>query len=104
VALGIRKKSQIISFTNFFSLCWQIFIWYLVHCFALPRYRSSLSLVSIHWFFLKLWPRDLEKYHELSVFQTFFLATYRYSFPIWYIALPYEDTDQVWVWFWSIDF
>ena len=27
-----------------------------------------------------------------------------YSFDIWYMALPYQDTDQVWVWFWSIDF
>jgi hypothetical protein len=27
-----------------------------------------------------LLPLDLEKYHELSVFWTFFLSTYRYSF------------------------
>jgi hypothetical protein len=84
----------------FFSFCLQIFIWYLVHCFAIPRYRSSLSLVLIHWFFRKLWPLDLEKNHELSVLHFFF----SYSFDIWYIALPYLDTDQLWVWFWSIDF
>jgi hypothetical protein len=49
------------SFPDFFSLCLQIFIWYLVHCFAIPIYRSSLSLVLIHWFFTKLWPLDLGK-------------------------------------------
>jgi hypothetical protein len=60
------------SFPDFFSLCLQIFIWYLVHCFAIPRYRSNLSLILIHWFFTKLWPLDLEKNHELSVFPTVF--------------------------------
>jgi hypothetical protein len=62
----------ILQFSRLFSLWLQIFTWYMVHCFAIPRYRSSVSLVSIHWFFMKLWPLDLEKYHELSVFRTFF--------------------------------
>jgi hypothetical protein len=99
---------------------------------------------------MKLWPLDLEKYHELSVFrnfffhafrysfdiwqikfefgfdpltflnvmalvlrnilriisfqQVFFLRVFRYSFDIWYNALLYQDTDQVRVWFQSIDF
>jgi hypothetical protein len=62
----------------------------LVHCFAIPRYRSSLSLVLIHWFFTKLWPLDLKKNHKLSVFRTFFCSAYRYSFDTWYIgfAIP----------------
>jgi hypothetical protein len=132
------------SFPDFFSLCLQIFIWYLVHCFAIPRYRSSLSLVLIHWFFTKLWPLDLEKKnHEFSLLRTFslifiwylvhgftiptyrssmslvlihwfftklwpldlekitnyqfsalfFRSANRYSFDIWYIALQYQDTD-----------
>jgi hypothetical protein len=76
------------SFPEFFSLCLQIFIC-LVHCFAIPRYRSSLSLVLIHRFFTKLWPLDIEKYHELLVFWTFSLSAYRYSFNIWYIVLSY---------------
>jgi hypothetical protein len=90
------------SFPDFFSFCLQIFIWYMVHCFAIPRYRWSLSLVLLHWFFTKLWPLDLQNNHELSVFWIFF----SYSFDIWYIALPYMylDTDHVWVWIWSIDF
>jgi hypothetical protein len=91
MALGLRKKLRIISFLNFISLCLQIFIWYLVHFFAIPRYRLSLSLVLIHWFFTKLLPLDLEKNHELLVFRTFFLFAYRYSFDIWYIALPYLE-------------
>jgi hypothetical protein len=41
----------------------------------------------------------LEKYHEFSVFRTFFVRAFRYSFDIWYIALPCQDTDQVRVWF-----
>jgi hypothetical protein len=32
------------QFPDFCSLFLQIFIWYLVHCFAILRYRSSLSL------------------------------------------------------------
>jgi hypothetical protein len=71
MALGLRKISQIISFPDFFSLGLQIFIWYLVHCFSIPRYRSSSSLVLIHWNFTKLWPMDLQKYYELSVLCTF---------------------------------
>ena len=34
-----------------------------------------------------------------SVFRTFFLTACRYSFDIWYIALPYQVTDEVRVWF-----
>jgi phage shock protein PspC (stress-responsive transcriptional regulator) len=68
------------SFPDFFSFCLQIFIWYLVHCFVIPRYRSSLSLVLIHWFFTKLWSLDLEKNHEFSVLRTFFLVF------IWYLV------------------
>jgi hypothetical protein len=83
---------QKISFLDFFSLCLQIFLWYLVHCFAIPRYRSSLSLVSIHWFYLKLWPLDLEKYHELSVLRTFFLSAYRYSFNICFAIPRYRSS------------
>ena len=74
MAHGLRKISRIVSFPDFCSLWLQIFIWYLVHCFAILRYRLSLD------FFEKLWPLDLEKYHELSVFQIFFfLSAYRYS-------------------------
>jgi hypothetical protein len=75
MALGLRRISRIISFPDFFSLCLQIFIWYLVQCFAIPIYRSSVGLVLIHWCFPKLWPLDIEKYHESSVFRTFFLST-----------------------------
>jgi hypothetical protein len=37
----------------------------------------------------------LRKIHELSVFRTFFVRAFRYSFDICHIALPYRDTDQV---------
>jgi hypothetical protein len=56
-------------------------------------------LVAIDQFLEELYPLN-----EKSVFRPFFLFAYRYSFDIWYIALPYQDTDQVQVWFRSIDF
>jgi hypothetical protein len=45
MAIGLRKISQIIRFPDFFSLCLQILISYLVHCFAILNCRSSSSLV-----------------------------------------------------------
>jgi hypothetical protein len=45
--------------------------------------------------FHKVMALGLEKYHEFSVFRTFFLRAFRYLFDIWNIALPYRDTDQV---------
>ena len=129
----------------------------MVHCFAIPSYRSSSSLFSIDLYFTELWPLDLEhfinyqfsalffslladihlifgtllchtklqikiefgfdrpifhgvmalglrKFHKLSVFCTFFLTAWGYSFDIWFIALPYQFTDQVRVLFQSIHF
>jgi hypothetical protein len=32
---------------------------------------------------------------DCTVFRTFSLSAYKYSFDNWYIALPYQDTDQV---------
>jgi hypothetical protein len=32
---------------------------------------------------------------EFYSFPDFFLSAFRYSFDIWYIALSYQDTDQV---------
>jgi hypothetical protein len=40
MALGLRKMSWIISFLYFFHSCFQIFICYLVYCFAIPIYIS----------------------------------------------------------------
>jgi hypothetical protein len=106
MALGLRKYHEFSVFRTFFlmlsdiNLIFGILLWNI-------RYRSSLSLMLIHWFFRKLWPLDFEKYLEFSVFRTFlFVLNFRYIFIryIRYIALTYQDTDQVWVWFWSIDF
>jgi hypothetical protein len=38
-------------------------------------------------------------YVRQITFPHFFVRAFRYSFDIWYIALSYEDTDQVRVWF-----
>jgi hypothetical protein len=35
----------------------------------------------------------LGKKSRIISFPDFFLSAYRYSFDIWYIALPYQDTD-----------
>jgi hypothetical protein len=52
--LDVEKNHKLSVFCTFFSLSLQIFIWYLVHCFAIPRYSLSSSLVLIHWFFTKV--------------------------------------------------
>jgi hypothetical protein len=83
MALGLRKISRILSFPHFFRSCFQIFIWYLVHCFAIPRYRSTLSLVLIHWFFKKLWPNGLRKISQILCFPHFFHSFFQIF--IWYL-------------------
>jgi hypothetical protein len=89
IAYGLRKISRIISFPDFCSLCLQIFIWYLVHYFVILRYKSSLSLVSIHWFFPKLWPLDFENYHKLSVFPCLQIF-------IWYLVHCFAIPRYIW--------
>jgi hypothetical protein len=42
---------------------------------------------------------ELRPLRDFTVSRTFLLSAYRYSFDISYIALPYQDTDQVLVWF-----
>jgi hypothetical protein len=32
---------------------------------------------------------------DITLLRTFSLSAYRYSFDIWYIALPNQDIDQV---------
>jgi hypothetical protein len=78
MALELRKISRIISFPDFFSLCLQIFIYYLVHYFAILSCRSSSSL--IFYPFEIQWPMDLEKHYKLSVFCTLvdWLCSLRY--------------------------
>jgi hypothetical protein len=71
-----------------------------------PKYNSWIR-PWVHWFFLKsvtCRPLDLDKYHKLSVILTLFSFACRYSFDIWYIALPYQVIDQALIWFRSIDF
>jgi hypothetical protein len=53
------------------------------YSFVILSCRSNSSLVLIHYIFTKLWPLNKEKYLELSVFFTFVLSAYRYSFNIW---------------------
>jgi hypothetical protein len=96
VSWNLEKTTNYRFSAILFLLCLQILISYIVHCSPIPRYRFSLSLALIYWFFTKLWPLDLEKNHELLVFRSFSLTAYRYSFNIWYIVLPYWVADQVW--------
>jgi hypothetical protein len=37
--------------------------------------------------------KELCPLRDFTVSALFFLSAYRYSFDIWYIALPYQDTD-----------
>jgi hypothetical protein len=52
--------------------------------------QISSKMVAIDQFLEELCPLN-----KKSIFRTFFLFAYRYSFDIWYIALPYQGTDQV---------
>jgi hypothetical protein len=83
----LSYSSRIISFTHFFSFCLQILIWYLVHCFAIPRYILSLRLI-VH----EVMALGLRKILRIISFPHFFLSAYRYLFDIWYISYPYQDT------------
>ena len=49
-----------------------MFFWYLVHCFAIPSYRSSSSLVLIDPYFTELWPLDLENFINYQFYALFF--------------------------------
>jgi hypothetical protein len=51
MGFGLRKNLELSVLRTF---C--ILVWYLVHCFAIPRYRSNLSLALIHWFVTKYGP------------------------------------------------
>jgi hypothetical protein len=72
-----------------------VFLWYLVHCFAIPRYRSSLSLVSIYWFLyvcqkmgsIMLWHCPSSCPWSFTVFRTFFRHLCSYGLETWCIAL-----------------
>jgi hypothetical protein len=64
---------------------------------SLVPYRQSRRS-GLH--FVRLFARQSCK----PVFRSCFLSAYRYSFDIWYIALPYQVTHQVRIWSWSIDF
>jgi hypothetical protein len=51
-------------------------------------------MVAIDQYLEELCPLDSTILMDFTVFRTLFSA-YRFSFDIWYIALPYQDTDQV---------
>jgi hypothetical protein len=99
------RLSIINKFSALVCLCFQIFIGYWVHCFALPSYRSSLNLICVHWFFTKSWPLNLEKYHELSIFRNFFLSLLS-DIHLIFRTLLCLTTFQIkfWIWFLSFDF
>jgi hypothetical protein len=56
-------------------------------------YRSNLKIVAINQFLEELCPLNLVILWDFTVFHIFVLSAYRYSFSIWYVALPYQDTD-----------
>jgi hypothetical protein len=45
--------------------------------------------------FTEVMALGLRKISRIISFPDFFLSACRYSFDNWYIALPYQDTDQV---------
>jgi hypothetical protein len=53
----VRNKTVV---TTFFSLCLEILTWFLVYECIMMSYRSSLHLVPVQWFLVKLWHLDLK--------------------------------------------
>jgi hypothetical protein len=43
----------------------------------------------------RVMPLELGHFKDFTVFHFCFLSACRYSFDIWQITLPYQDTDQV---------
>jgi hypothetical protein len=67
MALGLRKKSRIISFPDFFSLSLQINT---LLCHTKIQIKFEFGSDPLVFFSTKLWPLDLEKHYKLSVFCT----------------------------------
>jgi hypothetical protein len=90
----VMPLKRIISFPDLFFLWLQIFIWYLVHCFAIPRYRSSLSLVSIHWFFSEVMALGLRKISQIISFPDFFFSLL-IDIHLIFVTLPCHTKIQI---------
>jgi hypothetical protein len=83
MALGLRKKSRINSFTHFSPPSYSFDIWYI----ALP-YRDT-EFGSDPLIFHEVMALGLRKISPMISFPDFFFSAYRYSFNIWYIVLLY---------------
>jgi hypothetical protein len=107
IILGLRKK--VISFPRLFSpLLTNIYLIFSTLLWQLPYQVTDQVRV---WFLSIDFSRSYDswkcgKNHELSVFSTFFSLCLQIFiwYILYYIAMPYQVTDQVRVWLWSIDF
>jgi hypothetical protein len=85
----LEKNYELSVLSTFFSHIHLIFGTLLCHTKIQIKFEFGFDRLIFH----EVMALGLRKNHELLVFQTFFLPAYRYSFDIWYIALPYQDTD-----------
>ena len=83
------------SFPHFSPTCFDILSWNFAHDFILLYYRSSLSVVNLHEFFLELCPFWNLEYWKYAVFRTFLLHALTYWAEILHFTLFYITTDPV---------
>jgi hypothetical protein len=84
-----------ISFSRFFfSLLTDIhLIFGTLFCHTMIQIKFEFGFDPL--IFPEVMALGLRKISQIISFPDFFLSAYRYLFDIWYIALPYQDKDQV---------
>jgi hypothetical protein len=104
MVLGLREISQLVSFLHFSLSAYRYSfdIWYIAfHTKLQIKFEFGYRSLILHEVMV-LGLREISQL--LSFLHLNSLSAYRYSFDIWYIALQYQVTDQVRVWFRSNDF
>ena len=86
LALKLSKFQRSSSFPDFFSKRLQILTWFLACKSITMFYRSSLSFVTLHWFWAKSRTLDLVNFSDQTVFCNCFLNARRYWADFWHVS------------------
>jgi hypothetical protein len=91
MALGLRKNHDLSFLSTFFALLTDIHLIFgtlLCH----TKIHTCIEFGFDPCIFHEVMALGLRKISRIISFPHFFLSAYRYSFDIWYIAYPYQDT------------
>ena len=88
---------EIHSFPHFSLTCFDILSWNFAYDFVLMYYRSSSSVVNLHWFLWELCPFWNLEYWKYTVFRTFLLHPLTSWAEILHVTLFFCTSHQVWV-------